>query len=380
MKVIYIYKDFDVFNGLIRTFIILAKRRNELHFDFKVCVFRDPRSTFAEQFRALGGTLDSLGIVWEDNPLIIWKLYRYLKKERPDVVHTFILKPNLYGRIAALLAGVPVIISNELTHKNQAPTALRRFRDRLLHPLNGYLNRFTDHIICRSEPMRREWEKPILKDRMSVIPAPFDLDLLKTHSGPRSRESRLTKGPWVVGIVARLTEEKRHCDLFQAFAEVVRTFNDAKLLIVGDGEKRKELEALTKEKGLLDKVEFAGFQEDVLPYLERMDLFVLPSRTEGTPLTIFEAMARELPIVATNVGGIPDIVQHNETGLVVEPGRPSELARAISRMLSNPEKMRAMGRKARERVLRDFHPDNFIRKHEALYESSLRNRRRGASA
>ena len=115
MKVIYIYKDFDVFNGLIRTFIILAKRRNELHFDFKVCVFRDPRSTFAEQFRALGGTLDSLGVVWEDTPLIIWKLYRYLKKERPDVVHTFILKPNLYGRIAALLAGVPVIISNELT-------------------------------------------------------------------------------------------------------------------------------------------------------------------------------------------------------------------------------------------------------------------------
>ena len=374
IKVVYVYKDFDVFNGLIRTFLILAKRRKELRFDFKVCVFRDPASAFAEKFRADGGTLDSLGSASEDSPLIIWKMYRYLKRERPDIVHTFILKPNLYGRIAALAAGVPVIISNELTLRNQAPTPLRRLRDRFLHPLNGYLNRFTDHIICRSEPMRREWETPGLKEKMSVIPAPFDVELSRSIPGSELREAASGTREWVIGIVARLTEEKRHCDLLEAFAEVARTFDHCKLLIVGDGDKRGQLEALAKQKGIERKVEFAGFQENVSPYLSRMDLFVLPSRTEGTPLTIFEAMACGLPVVATNVGGVPDIVQQSETGLIVEPGRPSELARAIKQMLSEPAKMRTMGRKGKERVLRDFHPDNFIRKHEALYERSLGNR------
>lgn len=147
IKVIHIYKDFDIYNGLIETFMIMAREIDDKQFDFKVCVFKYRGGTYGKRFCELGGQLDSLGAFWEDNPLIIWKLYNYLKKERPHIIQTYILKPNLYGRIAALLAGIPVIISTELTLRNQAPGRLKRMRDLFFHPINSYLNKYTDVVI-----------------------------------------------------------------------------------------------------------------------------------------------------------------------------------------------------------------------------------------
>jgi len=367
IKIVHVYKDFDIYNGLIETFMIMAKEINDKLFDFKVCVFRYSGSPYGKRFRELGGKLDSLEASWEDNPLIIWKLYKYLKKENPHIVQTYILKPNLYGRIAAKLAGIPVIISTELTLRNQAPSRLRRIRDLFFHPINAYLNKSTDVIICASEAIKKEWQDRNTKGKLTVIYPPFDIAKMPSLQG----KSIKSNDNWVIGIVGRLSEEKRHIDLLKAFASISKKFPAATLLIVGDGYLRQDLERTANESGIREKVTFAGFQENVYEYLGKIDLFVLPSRTEGSPLSILEAMAMGLPVIATNIGGIPEIVINEVTGLLVTLENIDELSGAIAKLLSNPTMMQQMGENGKKRVLTYFHPGNFIDQHERLYKAQL---------
>jgi glycosyltransferase involved in cell wall biosynthesis len=371
IKVIHIYKDFDIHNGLIESFLIFAKNFDKKSFEFRLCVFNYRGSSYGAKFQKLGCQLDSLGCSREDNPLIIGKLYSYLKKEQPHIVQTYILKPNLYGRIAAIIARVPVIISTELTLKDQAPTRFKRIRDRFLMPINGYMNNFTDQIICASEGIKRQWETKSTSDRIKVIYSPFDISKLSRIKEELSDKENYRTNGRVVGIVGRLSEEKRHIDLLNAFEEVLKTFPDARLLIVGDGYLRKNLEKKVTEMHLANNITFTGFQENVFTYLKKMDVFVLPSRTEGTPLSILEAMSVGIPVIATNVGGIPEIVIDNETGLLVSPESPLDLANSIKKLLSNPRMMNKMGQKAKALVLQRFNPINFIREHEAVYKSLL---------
>src|ERR1039457_2502847 len=168
-KVIHVYKDFDIYNGLMERFLILATMMDPAIYDFRVCVFNYKGSSFGKRFQDLGGKLDSLNSKWEDNPLIIYRLYQYLKREKPHIVQTYILKPNLYGRIAALLAGVPVVIATEVTLKNQAHSVASRLRDLLLHPLNALLNKYTDVILCGSDAIRRQWYTRTLAAKLKVL-------------------------------------------------------------------------------------------------------------------------------------------------------------------------------------------------------------------
>lgn len=368
IKVIHIYKDFDIYNGLIETFMIMAKEIDDKLFDFKVCVFNYSGSSYGKKFREVGGKLDSLDVSWEDNPVIIWRLYRYLKRERPHIVQTYILKPNLYGRIAAKLARVPVIISTELTLKDQAPTKLRRIRDVFLHPVNSFLNKYTDVIICASQAIKKQWQNEKTKEKLAVVYPPFDMSKLSSSQEKAAQISPRGNGNWVIGTVGRLSEEKRHVDLLKAFVDISKKFPGVTLLIVGDGYLRQNLERRVDELGIKGKVTFTGFQENVYKFLGKMDIFVLPSRTEGSPLSIFEAMAIGLPVIATNIGGIPEIVINEVTGLLVALENTNELSRAIVKLLSNPDIMKKMGEEGRARVITHFHPNKFISHHESIYK------------
>jgi glycosyltransferase involved in cell wall biosynthesis len=132
---------------------------------------------------------------------------------------------------------------------------------------------------------------------------------------------------------------------------------------------------LAARSGISGRVTFAGFQTDVAEYLSKMHLFVLPSRTEGLGIVLLEAMAMGLPVVASNVGGIPELVLHNETGLLVQPLQFKDLAEAMIELLSDPKRMYAMGEKGKESVSSKFSAEQFIRQHESVYESALMAKR-----
>ena len=206
---------------------------------------------------------------------------------------------------------------------------------------------------------------------MRVIYPSFDASKLFTIQAASLSRNIRYNDHWVIGTVGRLSEEKRHVDLLKAFAIVLRKFPKATLLIVGDGYLRSYLEDLSVKLNISDSVNFVGFQENVFRFLTNIDVFVLPSRTEGAGISILEAMAVGLPIVATKVGGIPEVVTDNITGLLVNPYDISNLAKAISKLLSKPELIISMGENGREKVFREFDPKRFVDQHEHIYKSLI---------
>ena len=370
ITIVHIYKDFDIYNGLIEEFLVLTKLMDPGAYDVRVCVFNYKGSSFGRRFQQLGGRLDSLQCDWEDNPLIIGKLYAYLKRVKPDIVQTYVLKPNLYGRIAALLARVPVIISTEMTLKDQAHSVATRLRDIFLHPLNAILNRYTDVVLCSSDAIRRQWSTRALAPRMKVLHPYFDPAKLQNSSQASDKYLR-HKHNWVIGTVGRLSEEKKQIDLLRAFHDVRKSFPEATLLVVGDGEMRSQLTQVARRLGISESVTFTGFQSNISEYLEKMDVFVLPSRTEGFGIVLLEAMTMGLPVIATDVGGIPEIIVNSEIGILVRPSRPDELSKAITELLSDPARMRAVALRGKAHVLSTFSAEQYIHERETVYKSAL---------
>lgn len=365
--VVYIYKDFDNYNGLIEKFLVFSKLRTQIPFDFEVWVFQNKKPDFSRIFIDNGGKLINLGFRWGSNPLIILKLVFLLRKRRPDVVQTFILKPNIYGIVAASLAKVPVRIATELTLMNQAHTDIRRFRDKILYRLYKYLTKLCDQVVCISNSIKTELLKLRLFCGVSVIYPPLDIEKIK-YTGDVKQE-REVDNDVVIGIVARLSEEKGHNELLTAFSALAGVYKNIRLLIVGEGPLRKELESRSEKLGINDKVIFTGFQKDINKYLEMMDIFVLPSRTEGLGISVLEAMAKGLPVIATRVGGIPEIVDNNKTGILVDYKRIDQLVSALSCLIENRDIRLEYGKRGQEKVTNRFSYGKFINEHYDLYIS-----------
>jgi glycosyltransferase involved in cell wall biosynthesis len=216
--------------------------------------------------------------------------------------------------------------------------------------------------------IKSQWESSAVHKRLKVIYPPFDASKLSAADKEPLEGEFKKNGNLVIGTIGRLSEEKRHVDLIKAFEKVSSVLPETKLLIVGDGYLRGYLEKIVEESDLREKVAFLGFQENVFKYLRKMDLFVLPSRTEGFGIALVEAMATGIPVIATSVGGIPEIVDNKINGLLVPPGQPSDLAEAIVKLLSHSALAKKMADNGRHKALTNFHPKRFIAQHEILYK------------
>ena len=369
IKAMHIWKDFDTFYGLTQRLLVLAKNIDYDKFELNICVFKYKGSSFGQEFERLGGTIHNLNVLWKYNPFTIWKLYKFLKEQKPHIVQTYCLKTNLFGGIAAKLAGVPVIIGTELTLKDQGgSTFIKRVRDFFLYPLDAQLIRIWDKMVFSSETVKNEWKNRKHAQKFKVIYPPFDLDKFSAYKKSRLRSSQPKRKTPIIGIVARLSEERGHKYLIDALPTVIEAFPEVKLLIVGTGYLEKKLKEYVKSFQLEDHIIFTGHSENVYEMLEHMDVFVLPSRSEGLAIVLLEAMVMGLPVVASGVGGIPEVVTDGQTGILVPPKNPSALAEAIVYLLSSPEQARRMGLRGKEKVFREFHPSKFVKEHEELYE------------
>jgi len=272
--------------------------------------------------------------------------------------------PVIYGPLAARLAGVQVVLSTRhslsLTRKCRQPWIL----ERAVKPLTSHFIAVAEFVHKRGVRTRR-----ITRERCAVIYNGVDTSRLVPASGRKSQQL-----PCVIGCVARLSHEKCHADLIGAVAELVRNETDVVLELVGDGAMRPALEELAHQLGIGDRVRFLGTRSDVPVLLRGFDIFVLPSRFEGLPLTILEAMASGLPVVSTKVGGIPELVEDGKNGLLVEPQRPAELAAAIRRLVEDVDLRHRMGRAGRKLAVEKFDLAVAARRHEELYVRLLRQK------
>jgi glycosyltransferase involved in cell wall biosynthesis len=213
------------------------------------------------------------------------------------------------------------------------------------------------------------------RERFVVIRLGIELEERVASEQSGRAESRrylgIPDGRFAVGWIGRMTGVKRTDDVLVAFKRLRDEGVDAVLCMVGDGPDRKQLERRAKELGVIRDTLFVGYQEDVAPYYAAFDALVLPSGNEGTPVSVIEALAAGRPVVATRVGGVPDVVRHGEDGFLVEAGATGELARRPAELARDPELAARMGREGRSRVLSRYAVDRLVDDVDRLYRSLL---------
>ena len=286
----------------------------------------------------------------------VGRLATFIRRLRPDVVNPHLFRSTLVAAPLARWCGARAVV--ETYHGREGwrrgPVRGRFFADRAIA-------RLLDRVIAVSEAARTFLVavKGYPADRVVVVPNGRDLSVYCPGDGREvvRRELGIDPATPVVGVVGRLETQKGHTYLLDAWPEVRREFPDARLLVVGDGSLRGDLEARALAPALRGSVVFTGFRPDVPRVLGALDLLVLPSLYEGMPLTAIEASAMSLPVVATAVDGTPEVVRDGETGRLVPPADPPALARALRALLADPARARALGRAGRAHVLARFDLD-----------------------
>ena len=281
----------------------------------------------------------------------------WCRRERIAVVQTCDFYANVFGLAGARLAGVPVRIGSrrELNpDKSERQIALQRMAYRC-----------ATHVVANSpSAVRILREERVSAPQIVMIPNGIDL---AAHSCVRS------PGPIRrIVTVANLRREKNHEALIAAAALLASSRPELRYRIVGDGPRRAELEALARARGVADRIEFLGHQEDVPSLLAGADLFVLPSRSEAFPNGAIEAMAAGLPVVASDVGGLRDLIDDGRTGLLVPPANPEALAAAIESLVADPARAAALGAAARDEIESRYSFERMLRDFDALYQSAVR--------
>jgi glycosyltransferase involved in cell wall biosynthesis len=303
------------------------------------------------------------------------KLYRLMRRERPHIVHTHLAKAGFLGRIAARLARVPIVLHSShghIFHGYFSPRKTRVFL--MMERLCGCLS---TRIIVSSDRLRDEIAGFGIakKERIEVIPYGFDLAAFALQPRPvgQFRHSLdLPEGIQLIGTVGRLVPIKNIPLLLESLSIARQQNAEIHLVIVGGGELRVELETRVRNMGLADTVVFAGWQPDLLNVYADLDAIVLSSDNEGTPVALIEAMAAGCPVVATHVGGVPDLVTDGETGRMVPPRDPEALARALLALFDEPEKTSQMALRAQQRVLERHQARRVVADVDRLYQELLR--------
>jgi glycosyltransferase involved in cell wall biosynthesis len=290
------------------------------------------------------------------DPVTLIRLARRLRSWRADVLHTHLSTASLLGSLAARLAGVPAIAT---VHGLNSKTCFQ-CADRLI----AVSQAVKQHLTAQGVP----------PDRIRVIYNGIDLPADVHTPQPDLRQRVAPASAVVFGTVGRLGPEKGHRYLLEAAAQLSRRAGlpPVHVLIVGQGREEAPLRALAQRLGIGDRVTFAGFQREVWPYLAIMEVFVLPSLKEGLSLSALEAMALGKPVVASRVGGTPEVVEDGETGMLVPPSDASALAEALASLVRSPEAMERMGRAGRQRVAERFGAERMASEIEEVYREVAR--------
>ena len=302
---------------------------------------------------------------WCASLAALFRLTRYVMKVRPTIVHSFLFRANILSRIAASLARVPLVISSVRVMGGE-----KNYH----HTVEKVTSFMVDHYITVSESVKAHLIRTasIPDNKITTI---YNGVALNDHCGASHGDQHppcgLKAHDRFLLTVGRLHRQKGYDCLIQAFAQVRKECSALKLLIVGEGEEENNLKNLAKSLDLTDQVIFAGLRLDSDTLYPFAELFILPSRWEGMPNAVLEAMAAGKPVVATEVGGVPELVLHGETGILVPPGDPDALAHAILDLCTDPVKAHTMGAAARVRVQEHFRIAAMIEKTDGLYQELL---------
>lgn len=367
MAVTHVVQNLAI-GGLERVVLNLAVHadRGRFHPDI-VCL--GPGGPLVEQARDAGVAVSVMGKAAGFRPGAVLALARRFRKRGVDVIHCHNAAPLVYGALAARLSGAAVVYTAHgmKTSGARQPVKLDRFG-------------LVDEFVTVSDDARRIAIETAGADpaRVRTIVNGVDTRAYRCAE-PKERAHTLNtlglrEDAFVFGIVARLSPAKDHANLLRAFAGLAAVDTRVRLVVVGDGELRADLLQLVRELGVKDRVVLTGSREDIATLLGAFDCFVLSSYTEGLAMTLLEAMAAELPLVATRVGGNAEVVVDGETGIVVPARDTARLSEAMQWMSTHPAEARAMGARGRERAQARFSVEAMVSAYQDAYARALARR------
>jgi glycosyltransferase involved in cell wall biosynthesis len=314
-----------------------------------------------------------------DDLAALAKMVRLVRHVRPDVVHTHMAKAGTVGRLAAQICRVPLIVHTY--HGHVFHSYFGPLKTRVFLTIERALGLRTDRIVVVGDRQRDEIARFGVAPFSKLEPIRLGLELhpflsAENCKGQLRAELGVSAQTRLVGIVARLVPIKAHEDFFQAALDVRAELPNTCFLVVGDGARRAELDALVGRLNLSDNVRFLGWRRDMPRIYADLDVVALASRNEGSPVSLIEALAAARPVVATAVGGVPEVVVDGETGLTVPPDRPRALAASIVRLLREPELGERFGAAGRRHVYPRYDASRLVDDMRKLYLRELAARGR----
>lgn len=371
IKVLYVYLGFYRDAGGEHTPLELAEDLDRERFNFEIVTLMPTTSRIGAAVRATGCPMHELGlgIPRMTDPMrmikVIHALYRIFRRLKPDIVHTQSPFCNVWARLAAKLARVPVIVATINFGGGPNP---KWFMRPMMHAMHRWLATSTDAYVCVASHLVTDQLLASERDRAEIIHQFFDLPRFlagRTHL-PALRALRNPDRP-VLGIVGRLEYEKGHCVAIAAMRKIVDTVPGAKLKIVGAGSLESELRDQVIALKLTDNVEFTGHRTEMCDVMSDLDLLMIPSRSEAFGLVVLESIAAGVPLVGSRSGAFPEILENGRYGALVDPFDPNAWAQAVIEFIADPASALAKVKDARAEVLPRYTTRQSASRHARLY-------------
>lgn len=339
--------------------------------EYDVAVMHGGDGIMAEKLRGSGiRTMEIPGLARDISVFVdvsvFTSLLRMLRSERPDVLHLNSSKMGLLGALAGRLAGVPCIV---FTAHGWAFNEDRSFLQKTLLRVFAYFTIMLSHrTIAISDAVADAIRMPLIRKRLAVVKNGVTAAEYKERSDARtSLVQHSSEQEFWFGTIAELHPVKGLRYAVEAFTSHAAHFPTAHYVILGEGESRTELESLVQQSSYAERIHVVGFRDEAPQYLKAFDVFVLPSLSEGLSLAILEAGLARIPVIATNVGGIPEIIRNNEQGVLVSPRNSVGLSEAFARLQTDPRLRESIAAALYERVTHEYSLEKMVRKTTALY-------------
>jgi len=353
----------DLNPGGTQRLVIEMSKQLRRQADLLVCCL-DEQGDWADELLDLDIPVIALGREPGFRPALAGQVARLARRHDLDVLHCHHYSPFVYGALAArLCSGVRLVYTEHGRYSDSPPSRKRRLANLLLSRVPGRFFAVSNEL--RAHMLAEGFES----DRLEVIYNGIDPGRASTPADRAAARQILGLPPeaLVVGTVARLDPVKDLTTLVEAFATLSRVQAEAVLVVIGDGPELELLESAARQAAIESRISFTGARNDARRLLPAFDLYVNTSVTEGVSVTILEAMAAGLPVVATRVGGTPEVVVAEETGLLVPARKPELLAESLQRLAADPDLGRRLGEAGRERVSRRFTLEEMVGRYLRVY-------------
>ena len=339
-------------------------------FDYLLCsidIRNRPKSEFIKEAVSKGLNLELLRQHFKFDPSLIWQARDIIEKNDINIIQTHGYKENVLGFFLKRICKKPWIgFAHGYTNEN--------IKVRLYNKLDSFALRAPNIVVTVSSPLKRFLvDSGISETKIRIIYNAIDEDELKTNLSAEEVRNRfgIRNEDKLIGLIGILSPEKGQAVFLQAFKKVVEKEPFTKAIIIGDGQEMERLMNFCSDNGLRDRVIFAGHQNNIANFYQIMDIVVLPSFSEGLPNVVLEAMAFKIPVIATSVGGVPEVIMGGLNGTLVPPGDPKAMAEKIIRLLANENGRQTMGESGYRSLYPKFSPEHRARQILTLYEELL---------